>query len=96
MVEHYWEQQPALSLTRRKLKARGKGLSSLTEEDMTLILEIIQLITPLKTATKCLSEEKTPTIHIIAPTLAKLRGNFEPDDKDLLNVSAVYTLVQLM
>lgn len=46
MVEHYWEQQPAVSLTTRKLKPRGEGVSTPTEEDMTLIPEIIKLMTP--------------------------------------------------
>lgn len=87
MVERYWEQQPAVTLTTRKIKPRREGLPSLTEEDMTLIPEIIKLMTPLKTATKCLSEEKTPTISIIAPTLARLRADFEPDDSDLPVIS---------
>lgn len=46
MVKRYWDQQPAVSLTTRKLKPSGEGLPSLTEEDMTLIPEIIKLMTP--------------------------------------------------
>lgn len=49
--------------------------------------EVIKLLTPLKTATKCLSEETSPTISIIAPTLAKLQEHFDCDDSDLLVIS---------
>lgn len=54
------------------------------DEELILLPEIIKLMTPLKVATKCFSGEKTPTISIIAPTLAKLREDFEPDDSDLV------------
>lgn len=89
MMERLWEQQAAVTLTTRKMKSRGRGesLPSLTEEDITLMPEVIKLLTPLKTATKCLSEETSPTISIIAPTLAKLQEHFDPDDSDLLVIS---------
>ncbi|KAL6491014.1 hypothetical protein MHYP_G00013590 [Metynnis hypsauchen] len=89
MMERLWEQQAAVTLTTRKMKSRSRGenLPDLTEEDITLMPEIIKLLTPLKTATKCLSEEKTPTISIIAPTLAKLLEHFDPDDSDLPVIS---------
>ena len=75
MMERLWEQQAAVTLTTRKMKSRGRGesLPSLTEEDINLMPEVIKLLTPLKTATKILSEEKTPTISIIAPTLLYLQ-----------------------
>ncbi len=73
----------------RQIKPREEGLPGLTEEDMTLIPKVIKLMTPLKTVTKCLNEEKTPTISIIAPTLAKLQEDFEPDDSDLPVISEV-------
>lgn len=44
---------------------------------------------PLKTATKCLSEEKTPSISIIALTLAKLWEDFELDVSDLPVISVM-------
>ena len=49
--------------------------------------EVIKLLTPLKTATKCLNEEKNLTISIIVPTPAKLQEHFDPDDSDLLVIS---------
>ena len=84
MVERYWEQEPAVALAMRKVRpTRGDGQGhSLTEEEALLLPEIIKLMTPLKVSTKLLSEEKTPTLSIIAPMLAKLRKDFEPDDND--------------
>lgn len=55
---------------------------------MALIPEIIKRVTPPeKTATKCLNEEKTPSISIITPPLAKLQEGFEPGDSDLPIIS---------
>jgi len=45
------------TLLSRKLK-RHEAMASLTENDMTLIQEIIKLKSPLKVATTLLSEEK--------------------------------------
>ena len=81
MLERFWEQQPAVlnTLLSRKIK-RGEGMASLTEEDMTLIQEVIKLMSPLKVATTLLSEEKEkPTISMISPIQAKLQRHFQPD-----------------
>lgn len=88
MLERFWEQQPAVlnALLSRKLK-RGEVMVSLTEDDMTLILEVIKLMSPLKVATTLLSEEKNPTISMIAPIQAKLQRHFQPDESDLLVIS---------
>uniref|UniRef100_A0A8C4GH43 Zinc finger BED domain-containing protein 1 n=1 Tax=Dicentrarchus labrax TaxID=13489 RepID=A0A8C4GH43_DICLA len=83
MMERFWEQQPAVTLSLTTRRVKTKGLPSITDEELTLLPEIIKLMTPLKVATECLSGEKTPTISIIAPTLAKLREDFEPNDSDL-------------
>lgn len=44
---------------------------------------------PLKTATECLSEKKTPSISIIALTLAKLQEDFELDVSNLPVISVM-------
>ena len=54
---------------------------------MTLIPEVIKLMSPLKVATTLLSEEKTPTISMISPIQAKLQKHFQPDESDLLIIS---------
>lgn len=74
MLERFWEQQPAVlnTLMSRKVK-KGEDIASMTEEDMTLIEEVIKLMSPLKVATTLLSEEKQPTISMISPIQAKLQ-----------------------
>ncbi|CAM4722270.1 unnamed protein product [Leuciscus chuanchicus] len=88
MLERFWEQQPAVlnTLLSRKIKRR-EAMASLTEDDMTLIPEIIKLMSPLKVATTLLSEEKNPTISIISPIQAKLQRQFQPDESDLEVIS---------
>ena len=83
MLERYWEQQTAVSQVLRKIKPRGQPLPSLTDDEMKSIPDIIKLMSPLKLATKLLSEEKTPTLSIVAPLLAKLRSAFGQKPNDL-------------
>ncbi|XP_077085839.1 E3 SUMO-protein ligase ZBED1 [Siphateles boraxobius] len=88
MLERFWEQQPAVlnTLLSRKIKRR-EAMASLTEDDMTLIPEIIKLMSPLKVATTLLSEEKNPTISIISPIQARLQRQFQSDESDLEVIS---------
>lgn len=63
MLEHFWEQQPAVlnTLLSKQIK-RSECMASLTEEDMAIIKDVIKLMSPLKVATTLLSEEKkTPS-----------------------------------
>lgn len=57
---------------------------SLTVDDMTLIPEIIKLMSPLKITTTLLSEERNHTISRIAPVQAKVQWHFQPDVGDPL------------
>lgn len=59
MLEHYWEQQPAVlnAMLSRRMK-RGEAVVTFTEDDMMLIPEIVKLMISLKVATTLLSEEK--------------------------------------
>ncbi|KAM9758712.1 E3 SUMO-protein ligase ZBED1-like [Menidia menidia] len=84
MLERFWEQQPALlnAMLSRRIR-RGEGLIAVNEDDMTLIQEIIKLMCPVKVATTLLSEEKSPTISMIAPIQAKLHKHFSKDNTDL-------------
>lgn len=65
MLENFWEQQLALlnTLLSRKVK-RGADMVSLTEDDITLIPEVIKLMSPLKVATILLSEGKKKSHHL--------------------------------
>lgn len=81
MLERFWEQQPAVlnTLLSRKIK-KDEDMARLSEDDMALIQEVIKLMTPLKVATTLLSEEKNPTITMIAPLQAKLQKHFQPKE----------------
>lgn len=88
MLERFWEQQPAVlnAMLSRKMK-KGEAVVTLTEDDMILIPEIIKLMTPLKTATTLLSEEKNPTLSMISQIQAKLKKHFQPQERDLQVIS---------
>ncbi|KAJ4931093.1 hypothetical protein JOQ06_025392 [Pogonophryne albipinna] len=62
-------------------------MASLTEDDMTLIPEVIKLMSPLKVATTLLSEENNPTISMISPIQSKLQRQFQPDESDHMVIS---------
>ena len=55
---------------------REEGMASLTEEDMTLIQEVIKLMAPLKVG-------KPHSSVMISPIQAKLQRNFQPDESAL-------------
>ena len=84
MLERFWEQHPALlnAMLSRRIR-RGEGLIAVNEDDMTLIQEIIKLMSPVKVATTLLSEEKSPTISMITPIQAKLHKHFSEENTDL-------------
>lgn len=63
----------------KKAKAQGEGLSGLIEEDMILIPDLIQLMTPLKNINPSASVTRRPPQFLLLST-----SGFEPDDKDLL------------
>ncbi|KAI4788919.1 hypothetical protein KUCAC02_035545, partial [Chaenocephalus aceratus] len=80
-VGAFWEQQPAVlnTLLSKKMR-RGEAMASLTEDGMTLMPEVITLMSPLKVATTLLSEEN-PTISMISPIQTTLQRQFQPDER---------------
>ncbi|XP_077386781.1 E3 SUMO-protein ligase ZBED1-like [Festucalex cinctus] len=83
MLERFWEQKDAVAAVLRKIKPRGEPLPALSDNEIKVIPEIVKLMSPLKLATKLLSEEKTPTLSIVSPLLAKLRSEFGENHSDL-------------
>ncbi|XP_077359877.1 E3 SUMO-protein ligase ZBED1-like [Festucalex cinctus] len=83
MLERFWEQKDAVVAVLRKIKPRGEPLPALSDNEIKVVLEIVKLMSPLKMATKLLSEEKTPTLSIVSPLLAKLRSEFGENHSDL-------------
>ncbi|ROL48291.1 Zinc finger BED domain-containing protein 1 [Anabarilius grahami] len=74
MLERFVEQQPAIcaALLSTEVRKNAKDLWTLTEADITCAEDVIKVLKPLKLATHVMSEEKTPTVSIIAPLHAQL------------------------
>ncbi|XP_028254439.1 zinc finger BED domain-containing protein 1-like [Parambassis ranga] len=74
MLERFLEQQPAISaaLLSPEVRRKEKDLCSLKEEDITDAEDVVRALKPMKTATQVMSEEKSPTLSVIAPLHAML------------------------
>ncbi|KAL3981340.1 homeodomain interacting protein kinase [Sarotherodon galilaeus] len=74
MLERFLEQQPAISaaLLSPEVRRSDGDLCTLTEADITDGEDIVKALKPLKAATLLMSEEKSPTLSIIAPLYAQL------------------------
>ncbi|XP_051980577.1 E3 SUMO-protein ligase ZBED1-like [Xyrauchen texanus] len=66
--------QPAISaaLLSPDVRRNEKDLCSLKEEDITDAEDVVRALKPMKTATQVMSEEKCPTLSVIAPLHAQL------------------------
>ncbi|XP_053180810.1 E3 SUMO-protein ligase ZBED1-like [Scomber japonicus] len=69
MLEHYVEQQPAIfsAMVDKAVKNRGKDMAMLTDSELKLAEDLIQLLNPLKKMTTLMSSESTPTSSMILP-----------------------------
>uniref|UniRef100_A0A8C5C1H1 HAT C-terminal dimerisation domain-containing protein n=1 Tax=Gadus morhua TaxID=8049 RepID=A0A8C5C1H1_GADMO len=84
MVDRFLEQQPAISATLLSpdVRRNERDLCSLTEEDVTTAEDLVRTLQPLKAATQAISEDKRPTLSIIAPLLALLQDAMTPSEQD--------------
>lgn len=84
MLERFVEQQPAIcaALLSNDVRKNAKDLWTLTESDITCAEDVIKALKPLKLATHVMSEEKTPTISIIAPLHAQLSHGTQIETTD--------------
>lgn len=66
MVELYLEQQAAVysALTEKALK---KNINPLSDQDVRVAEEVIEVLKPLKTVTTIMSTETTPSVSMILP-----------------------------
>jgi len=63
-------------------KTNRKLLRLLADINNSLLLEVIAVLEPFDTATKCLSSDSKPTLHLVAPTKLQLRKNLTPAAAD--------------
>ncbi|XP_051998856.1 E3 SUMO-protein ligase ZBED1-like [Xyrauchen texanus] len=69
MLERYLEQQAAVfsALTDKNAKRNIKDILTLSDEDVKVAEDIVQVLKPLKTVTALLSTEQLPTVSMIMP-----------------------------
>ncbi|KAK7916754.1 hypothetical protein WMY93_012515 [Mugilogobius chulae] len=69
MLERFLEQQPAVcaALLSPEVRKNAKELWTLTEADIACAEDAAAALRPLKVATLVMSEEKTPTVSVVAP-----------------------------
>lgn len=74
MLEWFIEQQAAIcaALLSAEVRKNAKDLWTLNDEDLSCAENVAKALKPLKVATHVMSEEKTPTLSIIAPLHAQL------------------------
>ena len=78
MMARFVEQQHAMyaALMSKELRTRERDMSAFQEEEeVTRVEELLSVLTPLKTATVALCEEKVPTVSIIVPLQFQLVNN---------------------
>ncbi|KAL2102146.1 hypothetical protein ACEWY4_001314 [Coilia grayii] len=88
MLERFLEQQPAISaaLMSPEVRRNETDLCSLKEGDITDAEDVVRALKPMKTATQVMSEEKTPTLSVIAPLHSLLLKEMTslPDDSKVV------------
>ncbi|KAM8733234.1 E3 SUMO-protein ligase ZBED1-like [Acanthopagrus schlegelii] len=87
MLERFLEQQPAISaaLHSPEVRRNEADLCSLKEGDITDAEDVVRALKPMKTATQVMSEEKSPTLSVIAPLHSLLVKEMTslPDDSSV-------------
>lgn len=85
MLERFLEQQPAISAALLSPEVR-RSEKDLKEDDITAAEDVVRALKPMKTATQVMSEEKTPTLSVIAPLHALLLNEMTslPEDSKLV------------
>ena len=70
------------SVTNSEDKTNRKLLRLLADIKESLLLEVIAVLEPFDTATKCLSSDTKPTLHLVAPTRLQLAKTLTPAAAD--------------
>jgi hypothetical protein len=76
-LEHLRSLNPSIALgVNRNL------LRLLVDINETLLNELVEVLEPFDTATKCLSTDSSPTIHLVVPTKVQLSKHLSPSPSD--------------
>ncbi|KAI4824513.1 hypothetical protein KUCAC02_013017 [Chaenocephalus aceratus] len=95
MVERYLEQQAAVysALTEKALK-KNKNINTLSDRDVTMAEEVIEVLKPLKTITTLMCTETTPSVSMILPLKTMLIKSMGPNEKDCPTVKEVKAAIR--
>lgn len=95
MLERYLEQQAAVysALTEKILK-KNKDITTLSDQDVRMAEEIVEVLKPLKTITTLISTEATPSASMILPLKTTVLKSMEPSEEDSPTVSQVKAAIR--
>lgn len=84
MIRSYVEQQPAIMATfmDKTVRNNGKGMITLTDQDISYCEDLMSVLKSLKTVTTLLCDEKMPTVSLIHPLKEMLLAQMAPLDTD--------------
>nr|XP_029497654.1 uncharacterized protein LOC115113798 [Oncorhynchus nerka] len=83
MLESHLEQQAAVysALTDKTLE-KHKDIITLSDDDVKVAEEFLQVLKPLKTVTKLLSTETAPSVSMILPLKTRVLQSMAPSEED--------------
>ncbi|KAJ4946432.1 hypothetical protein JOQ06_024099 [Pogonophryne albipinna] len=95
MVERYLEQQAAVysALTEKALK-KNKNINTLSDQDVRMAEEVIEVLKPLKAITTLMCTETTPSVSMILPLKTMLIKSMGPNEKDCPTVKEVKAAIR--
>ncbi len=84
MLERYLEQQAAVfsALTDKSVKKNIKDIITLSDDDVKLAEDVVQVLKPLKTVTTLMSTEQIPTISMILPLKHRILASMKHSGSD--------------
>ncbi len=96
MLERYLEQQAAIysALTDKTLKKNVKDIITLSDDDVRVAEEVLQVLKPLKTVTSLLSTETSPSVSMILPLKTRVLPSMAPSVEDSTITRDVKTAIR--
>ncbi|KAL0184383.1 hypothetical protein M9458_020079, partial [Cirrhinus mrigala] len=84
MLERYLEEQAAVysALTEKTLKKNIRDIVTLSDDDVKVAEEVLQLLKPLKTVTTLLSIENAPSVSMILPLKTRILQSICANEED--------------
>ena len=84
MVERFLEQQPAVTaaLLSSEIRQTEEEISTISGADLGNLEKLVLALKPVAVSTKVMSDEKNPTLSVIAPLHAQLLKNTEENIGD--------------